>query len=61
MSERGKHIRFKVLPNGNIRGYQSNTFDKRGVSELQIINPRNEAPTVTTAHEIKIYLIYETE
>ena len=61
MSEREKHIRFKVMANGNIRAYQSNTYDKRGVSELQIINPGNEAPTVTTAHEIKIYLRYETE
>ena len=61
MRNRQDAIRFKVMPNGNIRGYQSNTYDKRGVSELQIINPRNEAPTVTTAHEIKIYLRYETE
>ena len=60
MSDRQKAIHFKVMANGNIRGYQSNTYDKRGVSELQIINPRNEAPTVTTAHEIKIYLRYET-
>lgn len=59
MSERENYIRFKVMANGNIRGYQSNTYDKRGVSELQIINPRNESPTVTTAHEIKIYLVYE--
>ena len=61
MRDRQDAIRFKVMPNGNIRAYQSNTYDKRGVSELQIINPWNEAPTVTTAHEIKIYLRYETE
>lgn len=60
MSEREKYIRFKMMANGNIRGYQSNTYDKRGVSELQIISSRNESPTITTAHEIKIYLIYET-
>ena len=48
------------MPNGNIRGYQSDTYDKRGVSELQITNPRNESPTLTTEGAIKIYLKYET-
>jgi hypothetical protein len=60
MSDRQEHIRFKVMPNGNIRAYQSDTYDKRGVSELQITNPRNESPTLTTENTIKIYLIYET-
>lgn len=60
MSDRQEHIRFKVMPNGNIRAYQGNTYDKRGVSELQITNPRNEAPTLITGTEIKIYLRYET-
>ena len=60
MSDRQEYIRFKVMPNGNIRAYQANTFDKRGVSELQITNPRNESPTVITGNEIKIYMKIET-
>jgi len=47
------------MPNGNIRAYQSDTYDKRGVSELQITNPKNESPTLTTEGNIKIYLKYE--
>ena len=54
-------IRFKKMPNGNIRAYQSDTDDKRGVSELQITNIKNPAPTVTTTQQINIYLVYETE
>ena len=49
------------MPNGNIRAYQSDTYDKRGVSELQITHPKNIAPTLITESNIKIYLKYETE
>lgn len=49
------------MPNGNIRGYQSDTYDKRGVSELQITYPKNESPTLTTENTIKIYLKIDTE
>ena len=60
MSRRSDAIRFKVMPNGDIRAYQSDTYDKRGVSEWMITNPKNESPTVITGTEIKIFLIYET-
>ena len=60
MSDRQEHIRFKVMPNGNIRAYQGNTYDKRGVSELMITNPRNESPTLTTENAIKIIIKEET-
>lgn len=60
MSRRDENIRFKVIPNGNIRAYQSDTYDKRGVSEMQITHPKNCAPTLTTEGNIKIYLVYET-
>ena len=60
MSNRSDNIRFKTMPNGNIRAYQGDTDDKRGVSELQFTNPINPSPTVTTTNEIKIYIIYET-
>lgn len=60
MSTRSDNIRFKTMPNGNIRAYQGDTDDKRGVSELQFTNPLNPSPTVTTTNEIKIYIIYET-
>lgn len=60
MRDRQDAIRFKVMPNGNIRAYQSDTYDKRGVSELQITHPKNFAPTLITEGNIKIYLKYET-
>jgi len=61
MSQRADFIRFKKMPNGNIRAYQSDTPDKRGVSELQLTNIKNPAPTVTTTQQINIFLLYETE
>lgn len=57
--ERQQSILWKFMPNGNIRFYQD-TPDKRGVSEMQINNPKNDAMTVTTAHEPKV-LIYEEQ
>jgi len=61
MSRRSDNIRFKRMPNGDIRCFQGDTFDKRGVAEWQITNPRNESPTVTTAGHIKVFLTFETE
>lgn len=29
MSRRSDNIRFKAMPNGNIRAFQSDTYDKR--------------------------------
>lgn len=55
MRDRQDAIRFKVMPNGNIRAYQSDTYDKRGVSEMQITNPKNVSPTLITEGNIKIY------
>lgn len=51
-------IAFKEMPNGNIRAYDASTPDKRGVSELQITNADNIAPTVTTSHEPKVLVKY---
>lgn len=61
MSRRQDGTRFKVMPNGNIRAYQSDTYDKRAVAEMQITNPQNPSPTVITGTIIKIYTIDETE
>lgn len=47
--KRKEHIAFKMMPNGNIRAYQSDTPDKRGVSELQITDIRNESPTIISS------------
>lgn len=58
MSSRSEHIAFKMMPDGNIRAFQSDTVDKRGVSELQITNPRNESPTIISATPPKV-IIYE--
>jgi hypothetical protein len=44
----------KVMPNGNIRAYQADKPDKRGVSELQFTNPENESPTVIIGNTIKV-------
>ena len=46
MSRRSEHIAFKLMPDGNIRAFQSDTSDKRGVSELMITDPMNSSPTV---------------
>lgn len=51
-------IAFKEMPNGDIRAYDASTPDKRGVSELQITNADNIAPTVTTSHEPKVLVKY---
>lgn len=54
MSKRSEHIAFKMMQDGNIRAFQSNTEDKRGVSELQITDPRNPSPTVIGTYPPKI-------
>ena len=54
MSRRSENIAFKVMPNGNIRAYQADKPDKRGVSELQFTNPENESPTVIIGNTIKV-------
>ena len=55
---RKDNIAYKCMPNGNIRAFDASTPDKRGISELQIVNPDNECPTITTAHEPKVLLRY---
>ncbi len=52
-ANRQDNIRYKEMPNGNIRGYQDNER-KSGVSELQFTHPDNVNPTLTTAHEPKV-------
>ena len=54
MSRRSENITFKVMLNGNIRAYQADKPDKRGVSELQFTNPENESPTVIIGNTIKV-------
>ena len=53
-SERQSRIKAKRMPNGNIRFFQDNER-KFAVSELQLQNPENEAQTITTAGNAKIY------
>lgn len=48
MSRRSDNISFKVMPNGNIRAFQADTKDKRGVSEMNVTNPRGVSPTIIT-------------
>lgn len=45
----------KRLDNGNIRTYLDDD-KKTGVSELQIIDPNNIAPTIMLAHKVKIII-----
>ena len=61
MSRRSDSLRFKTMPNGDIRAYQSDTYDKRGVSEWMLTNPKNPSPTVITGNEIKIFTKKETD
>ena len=58
MSKRSEQIALKMMPDGNIRAYQSDTDDKRGVSELQITDPSNPSPTIISASPPKI-IVYE--
>ena len=37
--DRAEAIKFKLMPDGHIRAFQSNTPDLRGISELQIYPP----------------------
>ena len=53
-SERQSRIKAKKMPNGNIRFFQDNEC-KSAISELQLQNPENEAQTITTAGNAKIY------
>ena len=53
--KRSNHIAFKIMPNGNIRAYQDDKYKKDAVSELQIVNPENEAQTLMTGITPKIY------
>lgn len=55
---RKDNIKYKIMPNGNIRAYNGSTLDKRGISEWQITNPENESPTITTSHNPKIFIKY---
>ena len=59
MNKRSEHIEIKMMPDGNIRGFQGNTIDKRGVSELQITNPFNASPTIISATPPKFYYYEE--
>lgn len=52
--KRSEHVAFKTMPNGDIRAYQDDTPDKRGVSELMITDPRNISPTVLAGQPPKI-------
>lgn len=52
--KRGEHIAFKTMPNGDIRAYQDDTADKRGVSELMITDPKNISPTILAGQPPKI-------
>ena len=61
MSRRQDGLRFKVMPNGDILAFQSDTYDKRGVSEWMITNPKNESPTLTTETGIKVFIKEEID
>lgn len=61
MSKRSEHIAYKLMPNGNIRAFQSDTKDKRGVGELQITDINNESPTVTSTTPPKIIEYEESD
>ena len=57
--DRAEAIKFKLMPDGHIRAFQSNTPDLRGISELQIYPPRICSPTITVAHCPKLLIADE--
>lgn len=54
MKKRCDSIAFKLMPDGNIRGYRSNKPDKPGATEWQITDPDNPSPTLISATPPKI-------
>ncbi len=57
--DRSEAIKFKLMPEGHIRAFQSNTPDLRGISELQIYLPHLCSPTITVAHCPKLLITDE--
>ena len=57
--DRKEAIKFKLMPDGHIRAFQSNTPDLRGISELQIYPPHLCSPTITVAHCPKLLITDE--
>ena len=57
--DRKEAIKFKLMPDGHIRAFQSNTPDLRGISELQIYPPHLCSPTITVAHCPKLLIANE--
>ena len=54
-----RDVRFKMMPNGNIRAFKANTRDLAGASEWMITSPTNPADSLTTVHIPKIYIKIE--
>lgn len=57
--DRAEAIKFKLMPDGHIRAFQSNTPDLRGVSEMNIHTPLCASPTITVAHVPKLLMTDE--
>lgn len=53
-------IRFKLMPDGQIRGFRPNSTDKAGASEWQITPPYCIARTITAVHCSKILITDES-
>ena len=60
MSERSEHIKTKMLPNGNIYGWQDHKKTKPPAGEWCITDPKNICPSVIKVRPLYI-LIYEQE
>lgn len=56
---RAETIKLKLMPDGQIRAFQSNTADLRGISKLQIYTPKQCSPTITVAHCPKLLITDE--
>ncbi|MCM1077804.1 MAG: hypothetical protein NC411_10650 [Bacteroides sp.] len=57
--KRAESIKFKLMPDGHIRGFRTNRPDLPGVSEMQIYPTHGISPTITVAHEPKILITDE--
>ena len=57
---RKEHIALKIMPNGNVRGFQSDTSDKRAISEMQYINVNNVCFTILSGIQTKIIEYMDT-
>jgi len=55
-----RRVELKMMPDGNLRGFQADSIKKNGASEWMITDINNVGPSVISASPPKI-IVYEDE